>query len=294
MDYQPGYPIDLRRTDQRARAERGPVGDLELKAGRVVARLTGQRVYLQDDGSSNGMVDMRIEYPDRAPAYVEVTTDIEDGYAAMWSELMRGRQIPQVVPMGGLDRQWSVTLSGANHPQRRKFESELRGLLTNLEANGLTFQRAASVEGLKACTDSSVKRLLELGVVQLSSAPVAAGQGVAHLYPGGITGPRDPSWQAFLDWISKALASPKLEDVRQKLMKTGAVERHLFLGTTFTSPGEVYFALTFSEQGLPPVAPVLPPEITHLWLWNVSGGDRCLVWFPERGWLDVARNWATK
>ncbi len=77
-------------------------------------------------------------------------------------------------------------------------------------------------------------------------------------------------------------------------MRTGAAERHIFIGITFTSPEQVYFGLTLGEQGLPALAPTLPREITHLWLWNIEGGDRCVVWFPDRGWLDAMNNWATE
>ena len=71
-NYRPGYPVDLRRTDQISRKPLGPVGDFEVAAGRVVARLTGEPVYLQDDGSRDAMVDIRIDYRDRAAGYVEV------------------------------------------------------------------------------------------------------------------------------------------------------------------------------------------------------------------------------
>ena len=293
-DFRRGYPIDMRRADQRARAEHGPVGDLEWRAGRVIARLTDEHVYLQDDNSSDGMPDIRIEYSDGRQAYVEVTTNIEDGYAAMWSELMKHGQIPRVVPMASLQREWSVTLSGASHAHWRPLNAQLEGLLTKLEGAGLTFQRVATVETLKAHPDPSVKRLLEFGVVELCSAPAQWGQGVARQYPAGIKGPLDRSWQLFLDWISETLASPKLANKRDKLMRTGAAERHIFIGITFTSPEQVYFGLTLGEQGLPNLALTLPREITHLWLWNIEGGDRCVVWFPDRGWLDAMHNWATE
>lgn len=64
------------------------------------------------------------------------------------------------------------------------------------------------------------------------------------------------------------------------------------LGVSYSSPGEVFFALAIDERTLPSEAPALPAEITHLWLMNPSG-DRCIAWFPDRGWFDVARNWAT-
>lgn len=290
-DITPRLPIDLRRPDQRSRAERGPVGDLEQKAGRVIARRTGQRVYLQDDGSSEGMVDIRIEYPDKDPGYVEVTADIEGGYAAMWSGLMKSGQIPEVLPMASLHLDWSVTLSGA--AKRNALIAELEDLLFSLETVGLTFEVVAPLDTLKATRDASVNRLLSLGVVELASGPAESGRGRARLYPMGIIGPSERSWQSFLEWVSDTLASPKLADVRKKLMKTGSAERHVFLGITFTSLPEVYFGLTIGENGLPSAAPRLPAEITHVWLWNIEGGDRCITWFPDQGWADVMKHWAT-
>jgi hypothetical protein len=292
-DFRPGYPIDLRRADQRARAEHSPIGDLEWKVGRVVARFTGEPVYLQDDGSRDGMVDIKIAYSDRQAAYLEVTSNLEPGYAAIWSELMKGGQIPQITTMANLRRKWSITLSGASHQHWRPLHAELPVLLANLEANGMTFQRVATVETLKATQDSSVIRLLKFGVVQLCSAPSEAGQGAAAEYPAGISGPTARSWPTFLDWVSETLASAKLANKRDKLIKTGAPERHIFIGITYTSPEEVFFGLTVGEQGLPTAAPTLPPEITHLWLWNIEGGDRCITWSPDQGWSDVMSHWAT-
>jgi len=41
-------------------------------AARVVARLTGETVTLQDDNSVDGMPDLRIDYGDGRVAYGEV------------------------------------------------------------------------------------------------------------------------------------------------------------------------------------------------------------------------------
>lgn len=96
-----------------------------------------------------------------------------------------------------------------------------------------------------------------------------------------------------LNWITQTLASPRLTDVRAKLARTNAYERHAFVGVTFTSPGEVFFALSVNEQTLPSEPPALPREITHLWLMNAPSLDRCLAWFPDRGWFDTMHHWAT-
>ena len=61
QEFRRGYPIDLRRAARVRRLEQSYFGDFEAQAGRVVARLTGERVLLQDDGSEDTMVDLRID-----------------------------------------------------------------------------------------------------------------------------------------------------------------------------------------------------------------------------------------
>jgi hypothetical protein len=116
---------------------------------------------------------------------------------------------------------------------------------------------------------------------------------VIRLYPDGIRGPAVITWVPVLDWIARTLGSQRLTDVRAKLALTNADERHAFLGVTYTSPGNVFFALTIEEQTLPSEPPSLPVEITHLWLMNTSSLERCVAWFPDRGWFDPMRHWAT-
>lgn len=95
-------------------------------------------------------------------------------------------------------------------------------------------------------------------------------------------------------WIETFLMSGPAADNRGKLKATHAPERHIFVGASFTSPGDAFFALDKrGRPGFPPTDPVLPPEITHVWIWAIMPFARCLAWFPDRGWLDVMNHWAT-
>ena len=263
---------------------------MEWLAGRVVSRFTDECVVLQDNGINAGMPDLLIDYRDRQPGYVEVWTDIQGDYAAMWSRWMSVGRIPYPMAAPSLSRAWQVTVSGAAFQKSWPLERELEALLRDLELRGMVFERVASEETLRAF-GGSVARLLDLGVVQLASAP--SGAGVANLYPAGTSGPAAVSWEPVLDWISATLSSPQFKDNRRKLAATGAHERHMFIGATFTSPGEVFFALKLPDQSLPQVPPSLPHEMTHLWLVNAIAAERVLAWFPDRGWIEVIRNWAT-
>ncbi len=165
------------------------MGDFEYAAARVVARLTGEQVTLQDDGSRDGMVDIRVDYADRPSGYVEVWTEIEPGYAATHSRLMGpSRQLPHELLMTALRRDWFVTVSGAS--DLRRLEAEIEDLVGSLETSGLTFETVADLRVLNTHPDPNVNRLVALGVVMLSSRPATMpDHGAVRLSPPGIEGP---------------------------------------------------------------------------------------------------------
>jgi hypothetical protein len=271
LDFAPGYPIDRRPEEFRKRAAEGLMGDFEGIAGRVLARLTGERVIIQDDGSQPAMPDIRVEYAKKPAAYVEVVVDIDPNYAAMDVEITKGaRLLPS-------DRIWWVRLSGRANLRR------LRHTLPTLLESSLPGQ-------------ARMEQLTKIGVVKVDgpTAPRPGETGGIHLVRTGVTGSAVPAWSSFMDWIEKFLASDKTSDVRHKLIATGAPERHAFVGASLTTNGDAFFALAENGRpGLPPRDPNLPPEVTHLWVCTVPSIGRCLAWFPGTGWIDVSDHWAT-
>jgi len=249
-----------------------PVGDFEGMAARVVARLTGERVVIQDDGRKPATVDIRIEYTDKPVAYVEVVVDMDPPYAAMEAEIWKS-----ALPMPA-KRVWWVRASAKSRPVK-----ELRKELPRI---------LGSSHG--SLSPQEIQQLGRLGVTVSGGMPRAGEPGVIHLLPEGILGPARLTWEPFLDWIKTFLTSDLTEDVRRKLAATGAAERHAFIAVSFTTPGPVYFALRYDGRPeLPDSNPSLPQEITHLWVWSVPGIERCLAWFPDTGWLDPLDHWAT-
>lgn len=270
-DFTPGYPIDLRSPKRRTRMAPGPTGDFEGMAARVVARLTGERVVIQDDGSRPAMPDIRIDYAVQPPAYVEAVVDIDPAYAAMEAEVWKH---PRPIPD---DQVWLVRVSG---------RSNLKQLRRDLPA---------ILRDLHELPGPHADRMARMGVsITGPSEPTPAQPGGIYLLPEGVSGSAIAAWPVFLDWINDFLASSRAADVRAKLAATGAAERHAFVGASFTTPGDAYFALGYEHrQQLPPTAPCLPLEITHLWVWATPGMNRCLAWFPDRGWFDPMDHWAT-
>jgi hypothetical protein len=248
------------------------VGDFEQMAARVVARLTGERVVIQDDGSKPAMPDIRIDYVGKSPGYAEVVVDIEPSYAAVAAQIWKPfNPLPAAMT-------WKVHVTGQANLKR--LQRKLPEILGDLQR-----PPGPSVE----------RELARMGVTVLGPwAPGPNRPAGIYLAPEGIKGSADLLWEPLLEWIRSFLASDRAADVRKKLATTDAAERHAFLGASFTSPGDAYFALRREGRPqLPSSDPILPPEITHLWVWAVQGHPRCLAWFPDRGWLDVMDHWAT-
>ena len=250
----------------------GPVGDFEFMAARVIARLTGERVVIQDDGSKPAMPDIRVNYVNKPPSYAEVVVDIEPSYAAMAAQIWKPfNPLPAVMT-------WKVHVTGrANLKQLQRRLPEILGDL----------QRPLELQ--------AEQELASMGVTVLGPWPPGPNRpsGI-HLAPTGISGSAVLMWDPLMEWIKTFLESDRAADVRKKLAATAATERHAFIGASFTSPGDAYFALRREGRPeLPTSDPILPPEITHLWVWAIQGHPRCLAWFPDKGWLDVMDHWAT-
>jgi hypothetical protein len=245
-----------------------------MMAARVIARLTGERVVIQDDGSKDSMADIRVDYADRPPAYVEVVIDLDHSYASMEAAIHKKSGSPV-----SADLCWWVEVSPKSR-QVIELRRELPGILGR--SDGSLGERER-------------EQLSLLGVaVRGSAAPPPGKSGEIYLLPEGIYGPSELSWQPLLGWIDEFLHSIRTADVRKKLAATDAAERHAFIAASFTTPGAAYFALDDDwRPELPDQAPALPPEITHLWVWSVPALTRCLAWFPGTGWIDPVDHWAT-
>jgi hypothetical protein len=293
-----GYPIDDRSDRQRASAAANILGDVEHVAARVVARLTGERVTIQDDNSVAGMPDLRIDYADGRVAYGEVATDIDRGYADMTSTLRRkGGGIPRELAAPELGRVWFIGL--ARRISFAKLDRELPLLFGRLEQAGVALN-AFSVGGpqLANSDNAELRQLHELGIADVTSRATQVVDGQREparilMYAAGISGPAEISWPAFIDWVNEILMSDLLKNKREKLARTQANERHLFLGISYTTDWAGFLPLSEDQMSVPEEAPSMPSDITHLWIMNFQTPGRCLVWYPELGWRDTRQHWKT-
>ena len=87
------------------------------------------------------------------------------------------------------------------------------------------------------------------------------------------------------------MVEPSRKDNLGKLGSSGAGERHLFVLVPglYRVPFAVNDLLIEPDAPLPTTAPVLPPEVTHVWAmstWDSGDGFR---WSPDHGWARFAK-----
>ncbi|MCA1713290.1 MAG: hypothetical protein LC789_17275 [Actinobacteria bacterium] len=231
------------------------------------------------------MHDLDIELVDGTVAAVEVTAAADPASIELW-KLVNGRDERWIVP--GLLGGWMVMLEPAARAKR--LLAELPVLLKRLE------ERAVVEFGhdWRTPDDPLVQELHGLGALS-GSRSATDHPGVIYLSiqqpherTGGVVA---DTGDALAAWAGDFLQDPQQADVLAKLDRSGAAERHAFIILPgFTTAPFTVTDLLWREAGpLPSAPPVLPPEVTHIWLvasWNTGRGVR---WSPDGGWRSFSK-----
>lgn len=106
------------------------------------------------------------------------------------------------------------------------------------------------------------------------------------LLPPPTGGPVYGDEPGFLEWVRAFLDDEKRADVRAKLERGSYDERHCFIACSESTDWTVNGHLGEGTGWIPANPPELPPPITHVWLFNVKVGRRCLHYGPQSGWAD--------
>lgn len=249
----------------------------------MIQQALGVPVVQHDDGSAPRMYDLKIFHDGRPPAAVEVVAAADSGSIELWNLLNSGgRWLAE-----GIEGGWMVALDPLI-ARARRIERELPELLAQLEKLEIREVRPRRRRGVLDDLAS------DLGIV-------SAGQSDTD-FPGSIyitldLGPeRSGGWvadtgDALASWLGHFLKEPKQKDVRDKLVSSGAPERHAFVylpGFT-TAPFSASDLLMRDGAPLPVEDPRLPDEVTHVWAvstWSSGDGFR---WSPEDGWARFAK-----
>lgn len=259
------------------------VPEHEEAALRVVECVLGTPVVLHDFNIGRSVPDLRIDYPDRAPGYVEVVADESPDWRSLHAALDGGNR---VIEVPGLIYDWWIWLLPNAHV--KTLAADLPRLLHQLDQAGETFGHTVGPQLDEQIARSPFRETIRrLGIHRLVAGKPASGAAAARLVLPGTEGPVDIDLDRVPAWCAEFLRAPQRADVRKKLMDTGASERHAFIVVTISTEWPIWHVL--SEQmypRLPSIDPDLPDEITHVWLFSELR-QRCIAWLPEHGgWID--------
>lgn len=255
-------------------------------AGCVQAALPDVTVGQHDDNTTPSAHDLDLSVSGgRTFGAMEITTAADPEIIESW-KLLNGRDERWVVPelVGG----WWVHIRPAARVKR--LLQDLPGLLQALEKDGITtIPRPAERHEPNAKAD-------ELGVVSARQSSTDF-PGSVYVTPdiplSRLAGMVPSTGDAVSKWVAEWIIEPSRSDNLNKLRRSAARERHLFvIVPALATPA--LFAVTDllmrSDSPLPIVRPILPSEVTHVWVmstWTYGHGFR---WSPDRGWQRFAND----
>lgn len=239
-------------------------------------------VIQHDDQRSHGLYDLKIEYPDGRVGAVEVTAAEDEDLRARQGALRGERALLQD---SRLVYCWLIILiEGASVKAARR---RLSALLLKLERLGRLDAGVFSADGPEE--EDTLPWLPEaLAEAQVQSAKVIDGPSGSIIMAGPMRVSflsQDPD--DVVTFIEDFIDSRPSDVV--KLGRAGTAERHLFIWGGLLSTGWIALrALELSVPHLPERAPVLPEEITHVWVApEVTPPARIVVWSATTGWVQA-------
>ena len=251
----------------------------EELARRIVERELKRAVHINDDGSTPGMYDLRVGSPHAPEMAIECVGAVDKIFTETWN--VGPAKGPIELSIKG---DWIVTVT--NKARIKIVKQRIEQILQVLEDQE-TYE--IHVDYRLEYSDSKLFEKLEsLGITHIACYR-PQGTGKVHFGMPGIGGPVDTEGSSISKWVSTFLSETALKDVLQKLKRSAAKERHVFLFVTFGgAPWSVESYLTGDFEQLPSQGPDLPQPVTGVWI--VSGfGQKGLRWNGATWQLFLAR-----
>jgi hypothetical protein len=262
-------------------------GDEQRAAGCVQAALPGVTVGQHDDNTAPSMHDLDLSVGGgRTFGAMEVSAAV-DAELIECRRPLDGRGDRRIVPelVGG----WMIHVRP--NARAKLLLRELPLLLQALEKDGSTTIRLRSAE-----RNELTVKLNELGVVSAQQSRTR--------FPGSVYVmpeiPRDrrggfvaSTGDALSEWIAEWIMEPSRSDNLDKLRRSAARERHLFVivpGFVSTAPFSAMDLLMRPDAPLPTVSPGLPSEVTHVWVMSRWANGHGFRWSPEHEWERFAND----
>lgn len=246
----------------------------------VQAALPGVTVGQHDDNSTQNAHDLDLSVGGgRTFGAMKITAAADSELIEIW-KLLNNRDERWIVPklVGG----WSVHIRPATRVKR--LFQELPGLLQALEKDGIiTIPGPIDRNEFNARAD-------ELGVVSARQGGTSH-PGSVYVTPeiplSRLAGMRPSTGDALSQWVAEWIIDPSKADNLNKLRRSAARERHLFvIVPALATPA--LFAVTDllmrTDTPLPTASPVLPPEVTHIWIMGTWASGHGFRWSPDHEW----------
>lgn len=224
-------------------------------------------MVLHDTGRKPGLYDLRVGNTDSPDIAIECVGAVDAVRTETWN--IGPARGPLSLNLTG---DWHVVLKPNARVKeiRRRLEEVLR------------LCEAAAIDGFTP-VDWSLKHhhpqvFAALDALQIESIARfrEPGTGQVHLGMTGTGGAVDPQGRAVPGWIEEFLRAPGQKDVIAKLERSGAVQRHVFVGVSFMGvPWPVESYLGTSTDHLPETSPALPLSLDAVW---TMYGRRGLRW----------------
>ena len=204
------------------------------------------------------------------------------------------------LPTARRSRLWKLL----NEHAERWIEPDLvGGWMVSLFVSARAKRIRRDLPRLLRALESQCIRELRPEYSQQTEAALARDLGIASLYQGGTDYPGSiyttlvltpersggmvpSSGDVLARWVSDFLHREDTEDVRGKLLRSGADERHavLILPGFATVDFPVIDLLMRDEAPLPSTPPNLPAGVTHVWVMSTWSSGHGVRWSPDAGW----------
>lgn len=243
---------------------------VEEYARRILQRELGRPVVLHDDGRKPGMYDLRVGAERTPDIAIECVAALDPVRTETWNS---GPAEGSFMLKSTGD--WYVVLKP--HTRVDRVRRRLQDVIRLCEAAGINGRTEV---------DWSLKHhhpdvFATLDALQIHSIARYDGTGRVILSMTGTGGAVDDHGYAVPGWIEEFLRAPERKDVIDKLERSGAAERHVFVEVDFMGvPWAVESYLGTNTEHLPETSPSLPLPIDAVW-----------IKYGPRGWHWGGRHW---
>lgn len=248
---------------------------VEEVAALVIGRELACAVEIHDDGSSPSMYDLRIGPLDEPLVAIECVGAVDPVRTETWNVGFASGEPLRLNVRGD----WGVSV----RPDIRlkTIRAHVEAVVSQMEELGIENMHADyyltrdTPDLAEICDGAGI-----LGVTRVREV----GSGEAYLWMEGIGGAVNTSGTGVAEWVEEFLSAPEQVDVLEKLRRSGAPEREVFIAMSFGgAPWSVESYLSSDTTDLPPMDPVLPSPVTGIWVIGMSKRVR----FTRAGWKFV-------